>query len=169
MHLKREIVDLRKVVHTVTMTMQHLIDAKHQTLTVNLEEQAALVLGDRNKIVQMLTNYLSNAYKYTQDEGDIRIDIKLQGEFARVAVSDNGHGISRNNQEQLFTRFYRVDNSLTSEIGGTGLGLSIVKAMVELQGGEVGIQSVEGEGSTFSFTLPLSVGAGQVQVQHEAV
>ena len=68
---------------------------------------------------------------------------------ALVAVSDNGYGISPEDQERLFTRFYRVDNSMTREVGGTGLGLSIVKQLIELQGGEVGVQSAPGEGSTF--------------------
>jgi DNA-binding response OmpR family regulator len=72
-------------------------------------------------------------------------------------VTDTGYGIAPEDQARLFTRFYRVDNSATREIGGTGLGLSIVKAFVELQGGEVGVESEPGKGSTFSFTAPLVV------------
>jgi signal transduction histidine kinase len=70
-------------------------------------------------------------------------------------VADNGHGIAPEDQARLFTRFYRVDNAMTKEVGGTGLGLSIVKQLIELQGGQVGVQSALGEGSTFWFTVPV--------------
>jgi signal transduction histidine kinase len=107
----------------------------------------------------VLTNYVSNAHKYTQTGGAIRIEVTPQAGFARVAVIDNGHGIAPADQARLFTRFYRVDTELTREVGGTGLGLSIVKQLIELQGGEVGVASALGAGSTFWFTVPLQAPA----------
>jgi signal transduction histidine kinase len=104
----------------------------------------------------VLTNYVSNAHKYTQEGGAIRLDVTQQDAFAHVAVADNGHGIAPEDQQRLFTRFYRVDNAMTKEVGGTGLGLSIVKQLIELQGGQVGLQSALGEGSTFWFTVPVA-------------
>jgi PAS domain S-box-containing protein len=160
--LKSETVDLREVMQTVTATMQHKLKENEQSLAVTIDPAAALVTGDGDKLVQVLTNYVSNAHKYTQAGGDIRIAIARQGDFARVAVSDNGAGIAPEDQSRLFTRFYRVDNSMTREVGGTGLGLSIVKQLIELQGGEVGVHSVLGAGSTFTFTVPLASAATAV-------
>ena len=154
--LKSEAVDLNEVVKTVVDTMQQKIKEKGQSLAVSVDPAATGVVGDKDKLVQVLTNYVSNAYKYTQAGGELRIAVKKQGDCALVAVSDNGHGIAPEDQERLFTRFYRVDNSMTREVGGTGLGLSIVKQLIELQGGEVGVQSTPGVGSTFTFTVPLA-------------
>jgi DNA-binding response OmpR family regulator/two-component sensor histidine kinase len=154
--LKSETVDLEQVTKTVVVSMQQKIKEKEQRLSVDIDRGAARVQGDKDKLVQVLTNYVSNAYKYTQAGGEIRISASRQGDFARVAVSDNGYGISPEDQARLFTRFYRVDNAMTREIGGTGLGLSIVRQLIELQGGEVGVESAPGAGSTFTFTVPLA-------------
>jgi PAS domain S-box-containing protein len=154
--LKSEAVDLDEIVGTVVATMQQKIKEKGQTLTVDVEPAATSAVGDKDKLVQVLTNYVSNAHKYTQEGGEIRVVIKKQDEFAHVAVSDNGYGIAPEDQARLFTRFYRVDNAMTRSVGGTGLGLSIVKQLIELQGGQVGMQSVLGAGSTFWFTVPLA-------------
>ncbi len=166
--LKSETVDLDEVVRMVVATMQQKIKEKGQSLSVSIDPAATSVLGDKDKLVQVLTNYASNAYKYTQAGGDIRIVISKRGDFAHVAVIDNGFGISPEDQARLFTRFYRVDNSMTREVGGTGLGLSIVKQLIELQGGQIGVESALGEGSTFSFTVPLAAEAGEPPVEVEA-
>ncbi|MFN2203763.1 MAG: response regulator [Caldilineaceae bacterium] len=165
--LKSEPVSLTEVVDNVAATMQQSIQEKGQHLSIDMDPEAVNVIGDRDKITQVVTNYVSNAYKYTQAGGDIRIDIRKQGDYARVAVIDNGHGIAPADQEQLFTRFYRVDNSMTREVGGTGLGLSIVKQIVELQGGEVGVESALGEGSTFLFTVPLAAAVASAPAADE--
>jgi PAS domain S-box-containing protein len=153
--LKSEKVDIHEIVRNAVDTMQQKIKEKDQTLVVKIDPAIQNVLGDKDKLVQVLTNYLSNAYKYTQAGGALQIDVSRQGEFVLVAVSDNGFGISPEDQQRLFTRFYRVDNSMTREVGGTGLGLSIVKQLIEIMGGEIGVRSALGKGSTFSFTVPL--------------
>ncbi len=153
--LNIEPVDLNEIVETVTATMQHSIQDKQQILEVQIDPAATGVMGDKSKLIQVLTNYVSNAYKYTQPGGHIRILINQQGDFASVSVSDDGFGISHEDQERLFTRFYRVDNSMTREVGGTGLGLSIVKQLIGVMGGEVGVESKLGKGSNFWFTVPL--------------
>jgi two-component system sensor histidine kinase VicK len=135
--------------------MQPKVQEKGQSLAVSVDPAAVSVVGDKDKLIQVLTNYISNAHKYTQEEGAIRLDVTQQGSFVHVAVADNGHGIAPEDQARLFTRFYRVDNAMTKEVGGTGLGLSIVKQLIELQGGQVGVQSALGAGSTFWFTAPL--------------
>jgi PAS domain S-box-containing protein len=153
--IKSEPVNLEAIVQSVVDTMKQKIKEKQQSLTVKIDPASTSVSGDRDKLVQVLTNYLSNAYKYTQAGGNIQIIISNREGFAHVAVSDDGFGISAGDQEKLFTRFYRVDNSMTREVGGTGLGLSIVKQLIELHGGQVGVESEPGRGSTFWFTLPL--------------
>jgi PAS domain S-box-containing protein len=163
--LKSETVDLDEILRTVVLTMQQKIKEKDQSLSVIVDQDATAVVGDKDKLVQVLTNYVSNAYKYTQAGGDIRIVVSKQDGLAHVAVIDNGFGISPEDQERLFTRFYRVDNSMTREVGGTGLGLSIVKQIVELQGGETGVESALGEGSTFWFTVPLVAEISDSQVE----
>ncbi len=157
--LKAAPVDLAAVVENVVVTLSQKIAEKAQTLTVEIDPAATAVVGDPDKLVQVLTNYVSNAHKYTQTGGAIRIEVTPQAGFARVAVIDNGHGIAPADQARLFTRFYRVDTELTREVGGTGLGLSIVKQLIELQGGEVGVASALGAGSTFWFTVPLQAPA----------
>jgi len=154
--LKLEAVDLNAVVKTVSATMQQKLAEKQQTLSLLIDPAATLVSGDQDKLVQVLTNYLSNAHKYTQQGGEISIEIDSHDGLTRAAVNDNGYGIATDDQQQLFSKFYRVDNSMTREIGGTGLGLSIVKQVIELQGGEVGVDSRLGEGSSFWFTIPQS-------------
>ncbi len=153
--LKLETVDLTEIVAQVVAVMQPKLDEKAQSLTVELDPASSLVRGDRDKLVQVVTNYVSNAHKYTPDGGEIRIETARKGDLCRLAVSDNGFGIAPEDQEQLFARFYRVDSSLTAEIGGTGLGLSIVKSVIEMHGGWVGVESEPGKGSTFFFTIPL--------------
>ncbi|MCB0088647.1 MAG: response regulator [Caldilineaceae bacterium] len=154
--IKSEPVDLNEIVQTVVLSLQQKIKEKGQNLAVDIAPQATSVVGDRDKLVQALTNYVSNAYKYTPAGGDIRLLVSKRDDFARVSVRDTGYGISPADQARLFTRFYRVDNSMTREIGGTGLGLSIVKQLIELQGGEVFVESALDKGSIFSFTVPLS-------------
>src|SRR5262249_40878750 len=129
---------------------------KNQSLAVEIEPGLPLARGDHDRILQVVTNLVSNAHKYTPAGGAMRVVATRDGDFARVAVHDTGIGIAPEDVARLFTRFFRVDSSLTREIGGTGLGLSIVKSIVELHGGTVSVDSTPGQGSTFSFTLPLA-------------
>jgi CheY-like chemotaxis protein len=114
------------------------------------------VKADRDRVGQVLMNFVSNALKYSPNGGDVVISARHVGSFVNVSVQDHGMGITREDQKQLFTKFYRIDNALTREIGGTGLGLSICKSIIELHGGKVGVRSKMGEGSTFTFSLPVA-------------
>jgi CheY-like chemotaxis protein len=104
----------------------------------------------------VLINLISNAIKYSPQGGDVTVRASVQGSMVRVDITDEGIGIAAEDQAKLFTKFYRVDSSLTREIGGTGLGLSICKSIIELLGGHVGVNSAPGEGSTFWFELPFA-------------
>lgn len=153
--LKRDLADIDEMMTIVVATMAHLIEEKNQSLEVVVEENLPQVELDRDRIIQVLTNLLSNAYKYTLAGGHIRISAERAGAFLRFAVADDGFGISEQDQQKLFTRFFRVDSELTREIGGTGLGLNIVKSIIEMHGGTISLESELGAGSTFSFTIPL--------------
>jgi PAS domain S-box-containing protein len=149
-------IDLEAVIGSVAATMRPLLEGKNQTLTTTLQPNLPLAMGDRDRVVQVVTNLVSNAHKYTQSGGSITVFGEQSGDMLRIAVRDNGMGIPAEDLPKLFTRFFRVDNSLTREIGGTGLGLSIVKSIVELQGGTVSVESEPEHGSTFAFTLPVA-------------
>ncbi len=119
---------------------------------------AVEVEGDPDRLTQVLINLLSNAVKFTP-QGRVEVTLKSVGSRALVTVRDTGIGISREDQARLFDKFFRADNEYTRRVGGTGLGLSIVKAIVELHGGEVRLESEPGVGTTVRVWLPLS-GAG---------
>src|SRR5262249_23087908 len=140
----------------VVATMRPLVEGKNQTLTLAVADGLPAGRADHDRVVQVATNLVSNAHKYTGAGGAIEVVAGADDGFVRVAVRDNRMGISSEDQARLFTRFFRVDNSLTRDIGGTGLGLSIVKSIVEMQGGTVTLESAPGRGSTFAFTVPIA-------------
>lgn len=120
------------------------------------------LVGDPNRIRQVLNNFISNAMKYTES-GSITVSVKrmadVNGEVElRFAVSDTGIGIASQDLERIFKSFVQIDGSFTKRVSGTGLGLAISKQLVEMMGGKIGVESEEGKGSTFYFTLRLKPG-----------
>ena len=102
-----------------------------------------------------MINLLSNAIKYTPEGGKISLKAWLNGDKAVISVRDSGIGIPPEECDKIFDRFYQVEDSLTRQYGGIGLGLAIVKSLVELCQGQIWVESEVGEGSTFTFELPL--------------
>lgn len=142
--------------------LQPSILNKHMQVTMPMPDDLPPVLADRARLQQILINLISNAVKYTPPEGKIKILAEKRDLTLRVAVQDNGLGISPEDQAHIFDRFYRVRRPETDSIEGTGLGLAIVKTLVEAHNGRIGLESRLGEGSTFYITLPLApVEAGQ--------
>jgi PAS domain S-box-containing protein len=137
---------------------QHAV-APTRTIQLHLPDadQPIIVQADPDRIVQVIENYLSNASKYSPDDRPVDVGIAVNASTARVWVQDQGPGLSAAEHERLWQRFYRVPGiEVQSGSGiGLGLGLTIVRQIVELHGGEVGVESVPGQGSTFWFNLPL--------------
>ena len=115
--------------------------------------------GDMERVRQVMSNLVFNSYHYTSENGTITVHLHEaeDGRQVQVDVEDNGVGIPRDDQERIFERFYRGEHPLVLATPGTGLGLSIVKQIVEMHKGRIWMRSsgVPGEGSTFSFTLPV--------------
>lgn len=121
-------------------------------------EEKAIVYADKTKIKQVFVNIISNAIKYTPDDGEIKIYLRVSNGIAHVHIIDNGIGIPRKDVERVFERFYRVDKGRSRQQGGTGLGLSIAQDIIRAHDGEITARSEVGKGSEFVVTIPLKKG-----------
>ena len=148
--------DLANALKDALQSTKEPIASRSQQLTVEIAENLPPVYADPARLTQILINLLSNANKYTPDGGSIHLTAQAQDGYAYCAVSDTGIGISPEDQEKLFTKFFRSEDAAVREMPGTGLGLCIVKNLVELQGGEVNVKSQPGKGTIFAFTVPLA-------------
>jgi PAS domain S-box-containing protein len=147
---------LTEVAESLTRTMLPILAPRQQSLDVEVEEELPLVHADKAKLSEVLLNLLSNATKFTPDGGKLKIEAAREDNWCRVSVIDNGIGIKKEDQEQIFEPFYQLDNPLTKEKSGTGLGLALVKQIIEKHGGRIWVESEYGKGSRFTFTLPLA-------------
>jgi two-component system phosphate regulon sensor histidine kinase PhoR len=137
----------------VVEEQQQTAQRKNITLTLETELSETEVLGDKERLQQVMINLIDNAIKYTNPGGSVKISTAQQNNIVTINVSDTGVGIPKESLPRIFERFYRVDKERSRDAGGTGLGLAIVKHIVEAHGGKVTVQSIVGKGSTFSFQL----------------
>jgi PAS domain S-box-containing protein len=154
LHMKP--VAIQDVVDQVTSSLQPRASSRDLTLKVDVDPNLPAVWGDSDRIAQILVNLIGNAIQYTPPGGEIAISARVRGEKMEISVADTGIGISEENQRKIFDRFFRADDPLVQETPGTGLGLPITASLVEMHGGEIWVESELGEGSTFTFTLPLA-------------
>jgi len=130
-------------------------EARNKKITLSQKGDLDIAAkADTDRLKEVLTNLIGNAIKYTLAGGQVMIEVRNEGELARILISDNGIGISQEDQKHLFEKFYRIENEQTKQVKGSGLGLFITKQLVEKMGGEIGITDSVGKGSTFFFTLP---------------
>jgi signal transduction histidine kinase len=162
--LQQWVVSLRQLIGELTAQLNIHLSSRHR-LVIHIPQQLPPAYVDRDKIKQILFNLLTNAAKYSPRGGEIALSVDEPaslpddhppGRFLLVSVRDQGIGIAPEDLPHIWERFYRVDNSNTRRIGGTGLGLSIARALVELHGGRIWVESTLGQGTTFSFTLPVA-------------
>ena len=147
-------VDMAALLERLSVSFRPQVEGKRQSLTLDIPADLPPVQGDAERLTQIFANLISNAHKYTPAGGRVTVSAEAHGDRVRVRVSDTGIGLSPDEQEKLFTRFYRAQNRATQEVGGTGLGLAITRSLVELHGGTIEVESAPGVGSTFTVLLP---------------
>jgi PAS domain S-box-containing protein len=171
--LDLEPVDLGALLQDMQRGLEHLAAAKHQILTVELGENVPILTADRGKVKQILYNLLSNAIKFTKDGGRIGMQASaVQSDGAdkvQVSVWDTGIGIAAEDLNRIFLEFEQVDSTYARQQQGTGLGLALTRRLVEAHGGRIMVESTAGEGSTFTFILPVTLGLGGTEPPQPAV
>jgi signal transduction histidine kinase/DNA-binding response OmpR family regulator len=159
--------DLEKMLKRVVNVVTFRIDEKHIKFSVHFDGSLPhTLIGDDQRIAQVITNLLGNAIKFTPEKGSVTLAVRLAGEGSdlctlQFSVSDTGIGITPEHQEKIFNSFEQAESSTTRKYGGTGLGLAISKSIVEMMGGDIWVQSEPGKGSVFTFTVQLPRGVEQ--------
>ena len=152
MHMQR--MDLRELGQKAAAAMEGQAKSQGLTLTCELPEEMPAVIGDPERIQQVIINIITNAIKYNKPQGSIAITGGVEAGQVFLRVEDTGIGVPKADLERLFERFYRVDKARSRESGGTGLGLAIAKQIVETHGGRIGFDSEYGKGSIVTLYLP---------------
>jgi len=156
LQLNLEHVDLREAIEQACAELQILGNRKRIQTRMKLPSTPVAVQADAHRLMQILTNLLSNAYKYASEDTVVTVQVRLHDQVAQIDVIDQGMGIAKADQSQLFTMFFRAEAARNSNVRGAGLGLYITRMLLEMQHGQIGVQSCPGKGSTFSCTLPLA-------------
>ncbi len=158
--------DFSVIVQETLTAFEKRIADKHQTLTVEMPDTLPLIMGDQTRLIQVLTNLISNAHKYTPEGGQVGVAVKILnnrrdskgkalGAALQVAVSDTGIGMSKDELAKLFTPYFRTERAKDMD-EGTGLGMTLTRGLIEQHGGEIWVESEINVGTTFYFTVPLA-------------
>lgn len=153
--LSIEKISISDVINISIATIKDIAEQKKIQIIPEIDPVLDLIDADANRIRQVLFNILNNAIKFSKPQGIVNITARKEGDMVHVSVSDTGIGIKEADMERLFKEFEQLDKGVSRQFGGTGLGLVISKKLIELHGGRIWVKSKYGEGSTFSFMLPL--------------
>jgi Na+/proline symporter/nitrogen-specific signal transduction histidine kinase len=155
--LKR--IDIHDIIEDALAASAQLIHEKQIHLDKNLTQSTPVIMGDRDRLIQVMTNLISNAIKFCDPEnGHIHVRTAQEKEFIRIDIADNGVGIHKKDQEIIFEKFRQANAISKGRPSGTGLGLTITKQIIEFHAGRIWVESEPGNGTVFSFTLPISQG-----------
>ena len=152
---RHDALDLTPVLWEIADELQPQAEAKRQLLTIGDTAPNPIVRGDALQLRQALRNRIGNALKYTPDGGAITLSLHNEAGKVQIKIKDTGYGMPASELPHIFDRFYRVRNNGHDDIEGNGLGLAIVKSIAKAHGGSVSVESENGKGSCFTFTLPL--------------
>ena len=165
LHLEYKATDVAVLIDEVVRSIKRQVEDKKQTLDTVLPEELSPMWSDRIRVSQVLTNLVSNAYKYTPEGGIVQVgaeesanqwDSEGATRVIHLWVKDNGIGLSMEDQQKMFQKFFRSEDPKAREAPGTGLGLNITKSLVEMQGGKIWFESEFRKGTTFHFTIPVA-------------
>jgi signal transduction histidine kinase len=153
--IRQRLISVPRIAEDVVSSFQDMAASKNITLQADVCEEDLPVEADANKIGVALSNLVRNAITFTGEGGHVLVKVEPVPGHAQVSVSDDGIGIPAKDLSKVFERFFQVESHLTRRNTGMGLGLSVAKTMIELHGGRIWVESVEGKGSTFTFLLPV--------------
>ncbi|GEM_PF-391447 len=156
MELFYEIFDFADMISDIHFMMKPLAAKKDILLDFEVEPKNIVINADRSKLKQVLYNIIGNAIKFSPENGVVQVNVSTKDNMLNVSIKDSGIGISRDDQEKLFQPFVQIDSASNRKYEGTGLGLALVKNLLELHGGNIGVESAPGEGSTFFFSVPIN-------------
>ncbi|KGK97760.1 histidine kinase [Methanococcoides methylutens] len=154
MKFNPEDVNINEIVETSLQTVEKQAKDKGINIKVGYPEESLTIKTDKDKLIRVFVNLLTNAIKFTPHDGEVEISVTDAGNHIQASIKDNGIGIPPEKREKIFDKFYQVDSTATRKAGGTGLGLAIIKGIIDGQGGSIFVESETYKGSTFTFRLP---------------
>ncbi|MCJ7434302.1 MAG: GAF domain-containing sensor histidine kinase [Anaerolineales bacterium] len=159
--IRQNKISIARVIEDVAASFSGMAKQKQIDLKTNVGTGDLLVEADGSKIAIAISNLVKNAIAFTDQDGNILVKLETEPGYVKVSVQDDGVGIPAKDLPHIFERFFQVESHLTRRHGGMGLGLSVAKSMIEIHGGHIWAESIEGKGSNFIFTLPLGTAQAQ--------
>jgi signal transduction histidine kinase len=153
--IEPESIDFNKIAESVLKEIKPQIEKKKQKLSKKLDKQVPKIQADPKLIRIIFQNLISNAVKYTPNEGKIFVETEKEEKNILIKVSDNGYGIPKDQHDKIFSKLFRADNVQEKDAEGTGLGLYIIRSIVEQCGGQIWFESEKNQGTTFFVRFPL--------------
>lgn len=151
--------DINGLLRIIAASFQSLSDNREITFVSRISKEERIIYFDKEKIEQIITNLLSNAFKFTSSGGKVELEANLTDQYLQIMVRDDGKGIPENELKHIFERFYRIRHPKGRSSGGTGIGLALVKELTELHHGSISVESKEGSHTTFLVKIPVSESA----------